>query len=78
MSANESAQAVQLPYLLLASSLLVLAALFAWLKLPVVEQSASHEQMDDSKGSAWQYRHLTLGAMAIFLYVGRKLQSAAS
>jgi len=73
MSANESAQAVQLPYLLLASSLLVLAALFAWLKLPVVEQSASHEQMDDSKGSAWQYRHLTLGAMAIFLYVGAEV-----
>jgi FHS family L-fucose permease-like MFS transporter len=73
MSANESAQAVQLPYLLLASSLLVLAALFAWLKLPVVEQSASHEQMNDSKGSAWQYRHLTLGAMAIFLYVGAEV-----
>ena len=73
MSANESAHSVQLPYLLLASSLLVLAALFAWLKLPKVEQSATHDVIESGKGSAWQYRHLTLGALAIFLYVGAEV-----
>lgn len=73
MSAHESAQSVQLPYLLLASFLLVLAALFAWLKLPVVEPSSSHQITDNGKGSAWQSRHLLLGAIAIFVYVGAEV-----
>lgn len=73
MSANESAHAVQLPYLLLATSLLVLAAIFSWLKLPKVEQLATEDLLENGKGSAWQYRHLTLGAIAIFLYVGAEV-----
>jgi len=78
MSATETAQSVQLPYLLLAASLLVLAALFAWIKLPEVEQSSARKITEPgikahAKGSAWQYRHLSLGAIAIFVYVGAEV-----
>ncbi len=73
MSASESAAAVQLPYLLLAASLLVLAALFAWLKLPEVEQSKSTAQKESQEGSIWQHRHLIFGAIAIFVYVGAEV-----
>jgi len=66
------AQAVQMPYLMLATALLVLAAIFAWIKLPVV---ATLEQDDSASldGSAWQYRHLVLGAVGIFVYVGAEV-----
>lgn len=62
------AAAVQQPYLFLAALLLLMAAVFAGLKLPkiTVESSVSAQVT----GSAWQYPHLVLGALAIFLYVG--------
>ena len=62
------AAAVQQPYLFLAALLLLMAAVFACLKLPkiTVESSVSAQVA----GSAWQYPHLVLGALAIFLYVG--------
>ncbi|MBA6381516.1 sugar MFS transporter [Colwellia sp. BRX10-6] len=71
MSAN-SAESVQLPYLGLMAALLVLAAIFAFLKLPHIE---SAEVVDGEKieGSAWQYRHLVLGAIGIFVYVGAEV-----
>jgi len=74
MSAAESAQSVQLPYLLLAALLLLLAAIFSWLKLPAVEQVDLADATEGkAKGSAWQHRHLSLGAFAIFVYVGAEV-----
>ncbi len=67
-SSNAKAEAVQLPYMGLALALFLLAALFAFVKLPAIE----HESTDGSEGrsSIWQHRHLVLGVVAIFLYVG--------
>ena len=75
MSAQASAEAVQMPYVFLAAMLLVLAAIFAWLKLPNLSASEDVEQNDSSKdiGSAWQYNHLVLGAIGIFVYVGAEV-----
>ena len=75
MSAQASAEAVQMPYVFLAAMLLVLAAIFAWLKLPNLSASEDVEQNDSSKdsGSAWQYNHLILGAIGIFVYVGAEV-----
>jgi FHS family L-fucose permease-like MFS transporter len=73
MSAAESAQSVQLPYLLLAAILLLLAVIFSWLKLPDVEQFNTAETAEQAKGNAWQHRHLSLGALAIFIYVGAEV-----
>jgi len=70
------ASAVQVPYLGLAAVLFAIAAVFAVIKLPKIEASEISASGDDGKNyhdmhkSAWGYRHLVLGAIAIFLYVG--------
>lgn len=71
----QNAESVQLPYLLLAAMLILLAGIFAWLKLPDImsEQKAEAENSDAIEGSAWQYRHLVLGAVGIFMYVGAEV-----
>ncbi|WP_429932580.1 L-fucose:H+ symporter permease [Agrobacterium vitis] len=66
------AAAVKFPYLMLAAAFLVLAAIFAALKLPAVEAEEDAKSSDIS-GSAWSYRHLVLGAVGIFLYVGAEV-----
>lgn len=71
MSAT-SAESVQLPYLGLMAALLILAAIFAFLKLPHIE-SAEVIEGEKVEGSAWQYRHLVLGAIGIFVYVGAEV-----
>ncbi len=75
MSAQASAEAVQMPYIFLATMLLVLAAIFAWIKLPNFSATDDLEQHDLNKdsGSAWQYSHLVLGAVGIFVYVGAEV-----
>ena len=75
ISASASAEAVQMPYVLLAAMLLALAAIFSYLKLPVpIEELEEHQEQEkdstNESGSAWQYRHLVLGALGIFVYVG--------
>lgn len=64
------ASAVQLPYVFLALSLLVLAVIFWSLKLPKLGKSNTS---DNSSNKAWQYSHLKLGAIAIFVYVGAEV-----
>ena len=69
----KEAASVQGPYLALAAALAILALLFALAKLPAISHA------DDTPGAApvagrhssiWSQRHLVLGAVAIFLYVG--------
>jgi len=73
------AAAVQYPYLGLAAVLFIMAAIFALLKLPQVEassvQSSENNGMsyDELHKSAWGYRHLVLGAIGIFVYVGAEV-----
>jgi FHS family L-fucose permease-like MFS transporter len=64
--ANEAA-AVQGPYLALGAVLLALALFFALARLPRIVQRAGEEA---AKVSLLSHRHLVLGALAIFLYVG--------
>ena len=76
ISTQASAESVQMPYVLLAAMLLVLAAVFAWLKLPdlsVSDDSTEEKNVTEIEGSAWQYRHLVLGAVGIFVYVGAEV-----
>jgi len=72
LSAAQRAESVQMPYLLLAALLLILAAIFSYLKLPTVEQTPE-ETNTEFTGSAWQYQHLVLGAVGIFVYVGAEV-----
>jgi MFS transporter, FHS family, L-fucose permease len=66
------AAAVQGPYLGLAAALALLAALFAMARLPKIAFEESTAAVD-AKGGAMSYRHLVLGALGIFLYVGAEV-----
>ncbi|ALK95608.1 major facilitator transporter [Massilia sp. WF1] len=78
------AASVQGPYLVLAAALLVLALLFAFARLPKIEhadegavQAAGVESAAGidgvPRGSLLAHRHLVLGAIGIFLYVGAEV-----
>jgi MFS transporter, FHS family, L-fucose permease len=70
------ASSVQTPYLILTGMLILIAILIALFKLPKVRTDS--QASGDGKGtnyegyrkSAWGYKHLVLGAVAIFVYVG--------
>lgn len=76
LAPEAQAKAVQIPYLVLGSLLLLLAIIFYFLKLPEVVEKAS-----DTKGKSWyevfQYPQLRRGALAIFLYVGAEVTIAS-
>ncbi|SCK23652.1 sugar MFS transporter [Vogesella sp. LIG4] len=62
-----AARAVQWPYLGLAATLFVIAAVFACLRLPAVQDETSSSQ---GMRQVLRHRHLVLGAIGIFVYVG--------
>ena len=65
----EEASTVQGPYLVLAATLLAIAILFALVRLPkIVDAEESGAYTLDKKVTS--HRHLVLGAIGIFLYVG--------
>ncbi len=70
------AGSVQTPYLILTGLLVFIAIIFALFKLPKIEAttqsngSGTEGSYDHHHKSAWGYRHLVLGALAIFVYVG--------
>ncbi len=72
MTPANNAQSVQIPYLVLMAMLLILAAVFAYIKLPNID-TAELVEGEKIEGSAWQYRHLVLGAIGIFVYVGAEV-----
>ncbi len=74
-----TAEQVKFPYLMLSASLLTLAIIFAFLKLPKLGKAIDSEAENQSDtefvdlGSVWKYRHLILGAIGIFVYVGAEV-----
>ena len=66
----EQASAIKLPYIGLAVALFVLAVIIGMFKLPVIRSVEGHAQAGDS---IWQHRHLVLGAIGIFVYVGAEV-----
>lgn len=75
-STGAKAEDVQLPYIGLAVLLFLLAVVIAYAKLPVVQQEESITDFDalaDAKDGAWQYRHVRLAALGIFVYVGAEV-----
>lgn len=75
MSNTVNAESVQVPYVLLAGMLLLLAAIFSTIKLPKFDDKKQSEDQttETENGSAWQHRHLVLGAIGIFVYVGAEV-----
>lgn len=75
-AAEEAANAnsVIIPYVVLASTLILLAVIFSRLHLPEIKESESaHNSVENSSDSAWSYSHLVLGAVGIFVYVGAEV-----
>lgn len=70
-TAAELARSVRAPYVCLAVFTLLLAVVTYFVRLPeVIEKSADGVASD---GHAWGFRHLRLGAVAIFTYVGAEV-----
>ena len=67
------AASVRGPYLALAGTLVVLAVLFMMAKLPKIDDSAEVAVASEATGSVLAHRHLVLGAIGIFLYVGAEV-----
>jgi FHS family L-fucose permease-like MFS transporter len=71
------ASSVQVPYLGLAAALFIIAAIFAIVKLPVIEAATTTSETgasyDEIHKSAWGYKHLVMGAIGIFVYVGAEV-----
>jgi len=72
------ASSVQTPYLGLAAALIVLAVAIALFKLPQIDAASGGSDItagaeSHSRKSAWSYRHLVLGAVGIFVYVGAEV-----
>ncbi|UGQ45970.1 L-fucose:H+ symporter permease [Massilia endophytica] len=65
------AASVQGPYLALAGALLLLAVLFAMARLPKLSgASADGSSSGESFGALFRHKHLVLGTIGIFVYVG--------
>lgn len=65
------ASSVKLPYLFIALILILLATAIGMFKLPAMPGVERHGSAP--KESLWKYRHLILGAAAIFVYVGAEV-----
>jgi MFS transporter, FHS family, L-fucose permease len=64
------AASVKGPYIGLALALFVLAVIIGLFRFPVIKSAEAHGEVHDS---VWRYRHLVLGAIGIFVYVGAEV-----
>jgi FHS family L-fucose permease-like MFS transporter len=71
--AGAAAATVRGPYIGLAAALALLAVLFYAARLPKIKDSEDVALPGEGHGSAWAHRHLVLGAIGIFLYVGAEV-----
>lgn len=72
-SKAQEAESVILPYFGLAIVLVLLAMTFTRISLPTPSIESHSQVADKIQGSLMQYRHLVLGAVAIFMYVGAEV-----
>lgn len=68
-----AATAVQLPYLILASVMIITAIVFSRIKLPVIKEVESIDTTESSSDSVFKHPPLLFGTLAIFLYVGAEV-----
>lgn len=67
------ASSVQIPYLALGLALLALAFAMARFRLPVISEVEDSDGRQARLSDALKYRHLVLGAIGIFVYVGAEV-----
>ncbi len=69
----QQASTVKMPYLLIAGVLIALTLVIALFKLPAISTHLEPAAKRSAEGKVWHYRHLTLGVIAIFVYVGAEV-----
>lgn len=70
---QQQASSVKLPYLIFGAILLALAVAIGRFKLPAMAEATHKKDSNEKPVSLWRYRHLVLGAVAIFMYVGAEV-----
>jgi FHS family L-fucose permease-like MFS transporter len=70
---QQQASSVKLPYLIFGAVLLALSVAIGRFKLPAMAEATHKKNTGGKAASLWQYRHLVLGAVAIFTYVGAEV-----
>ncbi|TAE46665.1 MAG: sugar MFS transporter [Cytophagales bacterium] len=73
LSRNPDAEALKIPYIGLGIALFLLAITIFLIRLPKVTPQQTDEMEESNKTSVWQYSHLVLGAVGIFMYVGAEV-----
>ena len=71
LSAADAAKSVPAPFLIIAVTVIIIAIVIYFLKLPVIPTQGVERK------SVWKYPHVILGAIGIFCYVGAEVGSAA-
>ncbi len=69
-AAVSGAESVQMPYIGLAVTLIVIAIIFRMSKLPAVTNQIEEGESLQTTTGIWKFRHLLLGIACIFAYVG--------
>ncbi len=73
LTPREEAEMVQMPYVGLAVALALLAVVIWKSKLPVIAAVEDHHAKSGKLSDALKHRHLVLGAVGIFVYVGAEV-----
>jgi MFS transporter, FHS family, L-fucose permease len=68
----QQASSVKMPYTVIGIALLLLAVLISFSRLPKVEEATTRSGQK-TNDSIWKHRHLLLGALGIFAYVGAEV-----
>ena len=68
----QQAASVKLPYIIIGITLLLLAVVIAWSRLPTIE-IAQPSPGENINHSVWKHPNLVLGAIGIFCYVGAEV-----
>jgi FHS family L-fucose permease-like MFS transporter len=74
-AASIDVTAVQMPYLIIGTALLLISLLLSRVNLPqiVPPTEAAGNTVDADSTRAWHYRHLVFGVLGIFAYVGAEV-----
>lgn len=67
LSAAERAQSVQMPFIIMATIIILIALMIMAIKLPEIAKTSTERK------SVWKYPHVLLGALGIFFYVGAEV-----
>jgi len=73
LAAEAGADAVKIPYLILAAALITIAVVFAFLKLPEIKAHTEEQDCKAKGHNLLEAPHLVMGVVAIFCYVGAEV-----